>query len=279
MRTHLNGAHSGESPRIIQAVGFLCSHYCVSDRITNALDIVFPEGTILNGPPAHSLNNDPNIASCFASLLSLTAFAQTGSAPMPELRGQWVGTWATAPFAGDPWHEIPTLVGSTLREIVHTSIAGQSLRVHFTNEFGTEPLRIEAASVAISAGEPAIQPGTLHAVTFSGQSTIVIPPGAEAVSDIVDMPTDAFADLSISLYLPLQRISNVSVHSSAAQVNYMQSGNEVSASRLTATVPVPSWFFLKSIEVSLCPLGLPDLFVRARMISVVRLSLSIDSRL
>src|ERR1700735_2926458 len=88
----------------------------------------------------------------FAALLCLAAFAsaQTGSALPAELHAQWVGTWSTAPFGGDPWHEIPTLVGSTVSEIVHTTIAGKALRIHFTNEFGTQPLRIDAASIALS---------------------------------------------------------------------------------------------------------------------------------
>ena len=42
---------------------------------------------------------------------------------------------------------------TTLREIVHVSIGGPgALRVIFTNEFGTEPLTIGAAHVAISQG-------------------------------------------------------------------------------------------------------------------------------
>jgi len=187
----------------------------------------------------------------FAALLCLaaSASAQTGSALPAELHAQWVGTWATAPFGGDPWHEIPTLVGSTVRQIVHTTIAGKALRIHFTNEFGTQPLRIDAASIALSAGESAIQPGSLHAVTFSGKLSILIPPGAEALSDTVDLSTQAFADLTISLFLPLQQISDVSVHSSAQQINYIQIGNEVSALRLSAPVTTPSWYFLKGVDV------------------------------
>jgi hypothetical protein len=65
----------------------------------------------------------------FAALFCLTAAAsaQTRSTPPAALHAQWVGTWATAPFGGDPWHEIPTLVGSTVRQIVHTSIAGMKI--------------------------------------------------------------------------------------------------------------------------------------------------------
>lgn len=185
----------------------------------------------------------------FAGLFCLAVVALAQNTSHAKLSTQWVGTWATAPFGGDPWHEIPTLVGSTVRQIVHTSIAGKALRIHFTNEFGTQPLRIDAASIALSAGESAIQPGSLHAVTFSGKPSIVIPPGAEALSDAVDLSTKAFADLTISLFLPLQQISNVSVHSSAQRINYIQTGNEVIAPRLTAPVTMPSWYFLKGVDV------------------------------
>ena len=123
------------------------------------------------------------------------------------------------------------------------------MRVRFTNEFGTEPLRIDAASVALSAGDSAIQPGSLRALTFGGRPSITIPPGAQALSDSVDLSTPNFADLAVSLFLPLQRISNVSGHSGAQQTNYIQSGNEVSAPRLSAPVTTPSWFFLKGVDV------------------------------
>jgi len=177
------------------------------------------------------------------------ATAQSRSASAAAPPAPWVGAWATAPFAGDPWHQIPTLVGSTMRQIVRTSIAGRALRIRFTNEFGTEPLRIDAASVALSAGESAIQPGSLRPLTFGGLPSIVIPAGAQALSDSVDLATPNFADLAVSLFVPLQRISNVSVHSSAQQINYIQAGNEVSAPRLSAPVTAPSWFFLKGVDV------------------------------
>lgn len=176
----------------------------------------------------------------------LPAAAQTP----PVAPAHWVGTWATSPFGGDPWHTVPTLVDSTLREIVHTSIAGKALRVRFTNEFGIEPLRIDAATIAWSSGESTIRPDSLHTLTFGGQASIVIPPGAEAVSDAVALATPAFADLAISVYLPLQQISDVSVHSAAQQINYTQDGaNVVSAPSLTGAATTPSWYFVKGVDV------------------------------
>ena len=161
----------------------------------------------------------------------------------------WVGTWATSAFGGDAWHTVPTLVDSTLREVVHTSIAGTQVRVRLTNEFGIEPLRVGAASIATSAGEGSIDAATAHDLTFAGSPSIVIPPGAEVLSDPVPMATPAFADLAVSLYLPLQQVSDVSVHSGAQQDNYIVTGNHVREASLTAPVIVPSWFFVKGVDV------------------------------
>jgi lysophospholipase L1-like esterase len=184
-------------------------------------------------------------APALASLFCLAAPAQNLSAPSTP----WVGAWATAPFSGDPWHQTPTLVDTTLRQIVHTSIAGKALRVRFTNEFGIEPLRIDAATLALSAGQSAVQPGSLHALAFAGQPSIVLPIGAAVVSDPIDLATPAAADLAISLYLPVQQISAATGHSGSQQVNYMQRGNQVTAASLSAPVPMPSWFFIKGVDV------------------------------
>jgi lysophospholipase L1-like esterase len=183
--------------------------------------------------------------------------AQASAAPT-----QWVGAWAASPYEGDPWHTTPTLVDSTLREIVHTSLAGKALRVRFTNEFGTEPLRIDAATVALSTGDPkgpqpaanaaaetAIDPTSLHTLTFGGQSSIVIPPGANVVSDPVNLPTPAFANLAISLYAPLQQISTATFHGSAQQDNFIETGNQVGAPRLDTPVKISSWYFLSGVDV------------------------------
>ena len=79
----------------------------------------------------------------------------------------------------------------------------------------------DAATVATSAGARSVDAASLHDLTFGGSASIVIPAGAEVLSDPVAMATPAFADLAISMYLPLQQVSDVSVHSSAQQDNFI----------------------------------------------------------
>jgi lysophospholipase L1-like esterase len=186
------------------------------------------------------------LALLLLAAVSTASGQSTAAKPAPD---PWVGTWAASPFDGDPWHTIPTLVDSTLREIVHTSIAGKSLRVRLTNEFGKEPLRIDAASIAISTGASGIDAASAHDLTFGGSASIVIPPGAQALTDPVAMATLASANLAISVYLPLQQVSDVSVHSSAQQDSYIQTGNHVHDAALAAPAVTPSWYFLKGVDV------------------------------
>lgn len=188
----------------------------------------------------------------FPVAMLLLAAASSLAAQSPSAKSApaaWVGTWAASPFDGDPWHETPTLVDSTLREIVHTSIAGKAVRVRFTNEFGIEPLRIDAATIALSTGVSGVDTASLHDLTFGGSPSIVIPPGAEVLTDAVPMATPASTNLAISLYLPLQQISDVSVHSSAQQDNFIALGNHVREASLSSAAVTPSWYFLKGVDV------------------------------
>jgi lysophospholipase L1-like esterase len=167
----------------------------------------------------------------------------------------WVGTWATAPYAHGAW-EMPDFANRTLRQIVHTSLAGQRIRIRFTNEFGIGPLEIEAAHVALALGEgPGVVPGTDHGVTFDGRPSMSIPAGAMALSDPIDLPVDAFANLAISIYLPAQQISVASYHDGANQTNYLQTGNETGATTLESPRKITSWYFLKGVDVETTAAG------------------------
>ncbi|MHB1023022.1 MAG: SGNH/GDSL hydrolase family protein [Acidobacteriaceae bacterium] len=179
----------------------------------------------------------------------LLTVALIPSAAAKTAKEIWVGAWATAPFAHDAKAPAPDFANATYRQIVHTNIAGKDLRIRFTNEFGTEPLVIDAAHVALSAGNGAIEPGTDHAVTFNGKSSISIPAGALALSDPVALATPAFANMAVSIHLPAQQISIASYHADAAQTNYLQPGNAVSATTLESPSKVYSWYFLKGIDV------------------------------
>ena len=168
----------------------------------------------------------------------------------------WVGTWAAAPFAGNNPNGTTggdAASGSTVRETVHVSLGGSSLRVILTNEFGKESLTIGGAQSALpapnNAPDGAIVPASAKPLTFSGSASVTIPPGALVVSDAVAFPLRPLSDLSVSLYLPQQPLSVISVHGFADTTNYLAEGNMLSAETLSATKKIYSWNFLKGVDV------------------------------
>ena len=143
------------------------------------------------------------------------------AAPSAQRGGEhWVATWATAtvgrpqtpaapagpaPASGPPPAAAPAFLhftDQTLRQIVHTTIAGSQLRVVFGDAFGSTPLVIGAAHVALRDKAAAIDASSDRALSFGGRSQAVVPAGAIIVSDPAVLAVPAAANLAIDLYFP-----------------------------------------------------------------------------
>lgn len=182
------------------------------------------------------------LALVFLGVGSFAALAQTPAST-------WVGTWAASPV-GETVNEGQAGPGNTTyRSIVHISLGGSAVRVQLTNEFGTQPLEIGAAHVAISAGSGAIQTGSDHALTFNGRPTVEIPAGAFVVSDPVTMQAAPLSDLVVSVYLPEQRVRNTTCHPFGDSTNYIFRGDATAAPTADNSSPIYAWCFVKGIDV------------------------------
>jgi lysophospholipase L1-like esterase len=144
----------------------------------------------------------------------------------------------------------PSPANSTYRNIVRISAGGSSLRVQLTNEFGSRPLTIGASHIALSAAQGAIEPGSDHALTFSGHASVTIPANSFVVSDPVSMQVPALASVALSVYLPQQSIGDTSCHDLGVSTNYTAPGDETAASSLSDARTIESWCFVKGIEVA-----------------------------
>ncbi len=129
-----------------------------------------------------------------ASLLALTAGDASAQAP------HWVGTWG-AVLQGSPAQEV-TARNQTVRHHLEISVGGPRLRLKLSNEYGSAPLVIGAASVAIAAADGAVRAGTFTTVRFAGATRVAIPPGQQLLSDPVELATAPLERLAVSLYLP-----------------------------------------------------------------------------
>ncbi|MGW0652239.1 SGNH/GDSL hydrolase family protein [Streptomyces umbrinus] len=175
---------------------------------------------------------------------SASASAQ---APAPAT---WTGTWATAPTTV-PKTDTTTFNDQTIRQVVHTSIAGTALRIRLSNEFGKQPLKIGEVHVARRAqgtDEPTIDPATDRELTFSGKSSVTIPAGAPALSDPVTLRVPARSDLVVSLHLP-ESTPGSTVNSFAAQRSYVAAGNVTGETKIEPQSVTERWYFLTGVSV------------------------------
>lgn len=164
----------------------------------------------------------------------------------------WVASWATAQMVptGENIAADTDLTDATLRQIVRLSLGGKQLRVRLSNVFGTEPLAIDAASVARAGpfGSAAIDTANAHTLSFGGERRIVIPAGAEYWSDPVPMAIERGADISISLYLPKPPARQTS-HPGARAISYFARGNQVLAADLPGASTGTRWYLIGGVEV------------------------------
>ncbi len=203
----------------------------------------------------------------FTAMLGQSALAQRSAE-------HWVGTWAAAevgrpqvpppPLPSPPGQPPAATPGpfihfnnQTLRQIVRSSIGGSHVRVVLSNVFGTAPLSIGAAHVALREKDASIVASSGRALAFSGAPGTVIPPGGIMVSDAVDLAVPALADIAVDLYLPGQTDtpSPVTMHGAALETNYASSsGNHAGEPSMTAGSTTQSWFVLSRVEV-MAPVG------------------------
>ena len=84
------------------------------------------------------------------------------------------------------------------------------------------------ASVAIQGAGARLAAGSLRALTFGGQPSVLVPPGAEVLSDPVRVAIAPFAHVAVSLYLPVAT-GPATEHIQARQVNYVGAGDRALA--------------------------------------------------
>jgi lysophospholipase L1-like esterase len=157
-----------------------------------------------------------------------------------------------APSTSSQPRPTPFIYGAadtTVREIVHLSIGGPQVRIVFTNEFGTDPLTIGAAHIAVSQGGSTVNLVSAAGLTFGGRPSVTIPPGALAVSDAAIVNLPAQSDLAVSFYLPAQPIHQLSQHGYADQTSYTAPGNVVGAKTLDDPAEIHAWPFVKGVDV------------------------------
>ena len=169
---------------------------------------------------------------------------------------RWLPTWspsqqatAARPAAGAP-DPVPTYANATLRQIVHTTIGGDHVRIRISNEYGDRPLKIGAAHVALRTTGSTIDLASDRALMFDGKPWAIVRAGAVLTSDPISFSVPKLGDLAISLYLPDSARTSTR-HSLGVQTMYVsRAGDQTKSSTFKADTTLRSWVFLTGVDVT-----------------------------
>jgi lysophospholipase L1-like esterase len=161
---------------------------------------------------------------------------------------EWIGTWAASPVPPAPGFGPPggptAFADQTIKQTVRISAGGRRVRVRFTNAYGTKALAIGGASVSLGDRPPI-------PLTFAGQRSAIVPPGAPMLSDPVNLAVRPLAKLGIRLYLP-EDTGPCTCHNPAVDVGQIGSGDQT-AGAFKATSDSRLRAFLAGVEVDAAP--------------------------
>ncbi len=143
----------------------------------------------------------------------------------------------------------PGLTSNTLRQIVHVSIGGKRLRVRFSNAFGTKPVALSSAHIALSEGSSKIKPETDEALTFQGKASLIIPAGESVLSDNFNFNLAPLSDVAVTIHFG-GTSEAVTGHPGSRTTSYLQRGDAVSVTDLPKAAKTEHWYILNGIDVS-----------------------------
>ncbi len=198
-------------------------------------------------------------ATAALALLFGGAFVASHSGAASTTAAISTGQYAGAPSTGptrlvDAWATAATDLGGpytdkTVRNIVHTSIAGSDVRVRLSNAFGTVPVTFDAVYLGTQSSGAALVAGSNREVTFGGSDSITVPKGAEVLSDPVPVTVAAGTNLAVSVHVD-GATGEVTGHPDAQQDSYYSDGDTAADPAATSYVyPTTSWFFVDGLFV------------------------------
>jgi lysophospholipase L1-like esterase len=183
-------------------------------------------------------------AACILVLaLSLTPLAHAA---------EWVQTWGAAPLPPGPtmgpFPGTPQFENQTIRQTVRVSAGGQRIRIRFTNEYGTKPLTIGAARIALADEKGDIQAGSERPVLFSGKPSATVPAASPYLSDPIELPVKALSSVSISIYFP-NATGPCTCHSTGLQDALVSDSGDYTATAFTPKQTLQQRLFISGVDV------------------------------
>ncbi len=191
-----------------------------------------------------------------ACLLLLAGCSQSGGGNSVGTAAAPFSLWAVA-WGNSPENALPSAANpggqeQSFRFFFYPTVAGTEERVRFSNYFGTTPITIGAARLAVAAGGAAIDPAHDAPLTFQGSASAVIQPGQTLTSDPVNITYSFGQKMAVSMYVQ-GVFPPLTYHNSIVGTNYAASSGAGDATGdaggASFTQQVSNWFLLSDMDV------------------------------
>lgn len=152
----------------------------------------------------------------------------------------WVGSWSTSPVEFSIqkffWNHFKDfgLHHLTFRTVIKPTLTGETVRLTFSNTYGTGPMTIDAVTIAKTISKQRIKLPTKKTVTFNGCKKVTLEKGETVYSDPLQYHVDALEPVTVSMYM--KNTDQLKTFGLIGGKTYISSGNQVN---LPATTGVP----------------------------------------
>jgi hypothetical protein len=194
--------------------------------------------------------------SLLSALRVVSGMVLVASWAAPAVGQTWVSAWGgRGPLSttittnhrfADP---VPSLSGRTLRVMAHLTTGGSQLRVRLSQRFGSSPLDIGAAHVAVRGSGSGIVAGTDRALTFAGGSHVTVPAGGDVWSDPIALTVSGGKDVAVSVYIPGSFTPTTEGGRGQIKTSYYKAGNQVSSPSLSSPSSTRQVFVVYEVQV------------------------------
>ncbi|MGY5135754.1 SGNH/GDSL hydrolase family protein [Streptomyces nigrescens] len=138
----------------------------------------------------------------------------------------------------------------TVRQIVRVTGSGTSARIKLSHRYGTAPLELAGATIALTDKGAAERAGSVRPLTFGGARSVRVPAGEEIYSDAAEVHVAPFESLTVSLYFA-RPTGPASFHAQAYATTYRATGDQLAAADPAVFGETTvSWYYLAAVELA-----------------------------
>ena len=176
-----------------------------------------------------------------AALMAASAYAQQPT---------WTGTWATAvEFTGPGDMPKAPLSNRSLREIIHLSLGGETMRMQFSNIHSKEPVEIKSVYIALPTDSCDIDAKTAKYLTFNGKKNVTIAPGESVYCDVLKYHLTPLQRLAVTINYGQTTPVNASSHRGSRTTSYLMQGETKPKTKFVPTEKCDHWYNISCIDV------------------------------